>query len=132
MASVPPSLPDMIAVMLAQSPEGYPEVIRLVPVVPGRSLNDQLTRASSPWMNPDDRIVTTYDESEGSVIGQVITYDDEVTDILVMTVPPERRRQAIYRWVKGINQDPGPRESFTLDLALKWWAEAVEAWKHGR
>jgi hypothetical protein len=122
-----PNLPSLLAVMMAPSPTGYPEILEL------RALNDHLPlaqqarRALSQWMESDDDIQV--DHTPSGRIAAIVTYDGEASDIFAVEVPATKKLEAIHRWARAQELRVPALADFTEAEAVEYLEMALaDAW----
>lgn len=119
-------IPEMIAVFMLEPSAGShllarAEVIQVIPVIAGPEMWRQMSRAISPWMERTDNAIHRRMDDGRSLV-EIRTSDGETTDIICLEVPPERRREVLYRWRTRIGSQPAPSwEEFDDIAALTWW-----------
>lgn len=110
-------IPPILAVMF-HTFDGLPIVSRLHLIHDGVPLRVQAKRALAAWMESDDQIMI--DHTPSGRVAVIVTYDGETSDAFAVEVPAEKRREAIYRWVREAGFDPGPWSAFTDEQAIDW------------
>ena len=95
----PSTLPALLAVMLANAPGGYPEVLEVHVLSDRLPLGHQVRPILAPWMETGDLIQIQHTPS--GRIAVILTDEGDDVDVFAVEVPAEKGREALHRWARA-------------------------------